>query len=131
LRVVNLPPGPEVAARARAALAYADIDVKDSAERVGISSATMQRIVSPTSPRGVRTVEELWMIADACGVPRSFMEAGFEQANGDDRLASLEAQITELRAGLASLAADSLRRTRELEGRLGMDRRQAPGGGDR
>jgi hypothetical protein len=68
-----------IAARVRAALAYANIKLTDkgSPVKVGsISQATMARIISPTNPRGA-SVEELWAIADACGVPRSFMEEGF------------------------------------------------------
>lgn len=74
---MELPAAADVAARTRAALAYADIQVKDAEAKVGISYATMARIVSAKNPRGAHTVEELWRIADGCGVPRSFMERGF------------------------------------------------------
>jgi hypothetical protein len=68
-----------IAARARAALAFANIKLTDKGAPVkvgSISQSTMSRIVSPTNPRGA-SVEELWEIADACGVPRAFMEEGF------------------------------------------------------
>jgi hypothetical protein len=67
----------KVAARVRAALAYANIDVNKSDTLIGIGRSTMARIVSPSKPRGA-SIEELWRIADACGVPRSFMERGFD-----------------------------------------------------
>lgn len=66
-----------MAARVRAALAYADIDIKAAQTRVGISRATMTRIVSPTAPRGVRP-EELPLIIEATGVPAAFFEVGFD-----------------------------------------------------
>jgi hypothetical protein len=92
-------PSPEVvAARARAALAYANIKLTEKGEPVKVGSinqATMARIVSPTNPRGANSIEELWEIADACGVPRSFMEEGFSASgsNADARLAELEDQM--------------------------------------
>lgn len=116
-----------VAARVRAALAYANIKVKDSGKRVGISAATMARIVSPTDPRGADG-DQLDLIADACGVPRWFLERGFDvkpagaNANGDS-------EVRELRDAVGGMATDILRLQRELqvirdEGR----RRERPGG---
>lgn len=84
-----------VAARARAALAYAAINVRDSTKRVGIHSSTMTRIVSPSNPRGA-SLEELWAIADACKVPRSFMERGFEALDEAETAARLDQVADEL-----------------------------------
>lgn len=92
-------PSPEtVAARTRAALAYANIKLTDKGEPVSvgaISQPTMARIISPTNPRGVKSLEELWAIADACGVPRAFMEEGFSEpaAADDSRVAGLERKM--------------------------------------
>lgn len=86
------------AARTRAALAYANIDVKRSGDRIGISSATMARIVSPSNPRGA-SIEELWQIADACKVPRWFMEQGFDAPASTE----LEDQVAEHHERLARI----------------------------
>lgn len=101
-----------VAARARAALAYANIEVKDSKDRIGIPYSTMTRIVSPKNPRGARTVEELWAIADACGVPRAFMERGFEVV--------VEAEEAARVNGAANDLEDVLRRVAALEQATGL-----------
>ena len=110
----------EVARRTRAALAYANLDVKRSPEVTGISYATMQRIVSPTSPRGA-SLEQLWAIADATGVPRAFMEHGFETMSdrpADEELAARVDQIEraqrDMRDQLAQLVNSTRRTTRAL-----------------
>lgn len=97
----------DAAARVRAAMAYADIDVKDSEERVGIGPATMARIMSPTTPRGA-SIDELRQIAHACGVPEGFMEQGFEALAAVDQAR----RIDELASGLEALT----RRVEELGG---------------
>jgi hypothetical protein len=85
-----------IAARVRAALAYANIKLTDKGKPTSVGSinqSTMARIVSPTNPRGA-SIDELREIAEACGVPRSFMEEGFsEPASADERVAELEAQM--------------------------------------
>lgn len=113
-RSMPLPSPEAVAARTRAALAYANIKLTEKGEPVSvgaISQPTMARIISPTNPRGVRSVEELWAIADACGVPRSFMEEGFSSVEPDGLLVRLEAlegqadEIHRLRATVDALVA--------------------------
>ncbi len=65
------------ASRVRAALAYTNINLSDSDEKVGIKTGTMARITSPTSPRGAKP-DELQLIADACPeVPAWFFDYGF------------------------------------------------------
>jgi hypothetical protein len=94
---VELPPPETVAARARAALAYANIKLTEKGTPVKVGSvtqATMARIISPTNPRGAASIDELWEIADACGVPRSFMEEGFsESVSADERVEELERDL--------------------------------------
>lgn len=112
---MELPPPEIVAARARAALAYANIKLteKGAPVKVGsITQATMARIISPTSPRGANSIEELWEIAEACGIPRSFMEEGFSApASGDGRVGDLEMQMAAVGRAVELMAA-------ELEGRF-------------
>jgi hypothetical protein len=64
-----------VAARVRAALAYSGDGFADIGERSGLGQAKLRRIASQTNPRGA-TPGELWAIADACGVPRAWLEIG-------------------------------------------------------
>lgn len=75
---------PETAAkRARAALElapYSREELERRAEERGLRSAAFARIVAKTNPRGFKTIEELWALADACEVPRWFLENGLESA---------------------------------------------------
>ena len=94
-----LIPPVDAARRARAAMAYAGLDAKDVAQATDIGKATLDRITSRTNPQN-GTIDRLWTIADACQVPRSFMEHGFAtepaiEAPADlaGRLASLEAEV--------------------------------------
>jgi transcriptional regulator with XRE-family HTH domain len=101
--------------RARAAMEYAGLGWRDLAKRSGLSPDTVRRIVSRTSPRGFKNSDEWNAIAQACDVPISFLERGFDapqQAGGDDT--DVVAQVRELRAVVAELAADNLRHEREL-----------------
>lgn len=106
--MTDLPEPDVVASRARAALAFADIELtkRGQSQSVGsISGATMARIISSTNPRGALKVEELWEIADVCGVPRSFMERGFidDAPAPEERIEAVEHRlrtISELVRGL-------------------------------
>ena len=99
------------AARVRAALAYANLSHEETALRTGLSVPTLRRIVSASSPRGAG-IEELWAIADACGVPRGFIEDGFEpfRQTGDQASAAgvddLRAVVLQLSDDLRALRAD-------------------------
>jgi len=66
-----------LAARVRAAIAYSGMQADEVAERIGgeISVAMLRRITSSTRPRGA-SLDELWKIAEVCGVPRSWFESG-------------------------------------------------------
>lgn len=65
----------QVAARVRAALAYSTLGLSEVGERSGLGQPKLRRIASATNPRGANPLE-LWAIADACGVPREWLEAG-------------------------------------------------------
>jgi transcriptional regulator with XRE-family HTH domain len=69
------PGDPDVAARVRAARAYAALEQSDVARALDKSVATYKRMEQGTRPvsRAEGTV-----IAAMCGVPTSFMESGFE-----------------------------------------------------
>lgn len=88
----------DAARRARAAMAYAGLDAKEVAQLTNIGKATLDRITSRTNPQS-GTIDRLWIIADACQVPRSFMEHGFAafspsaEGQPEERLVALEAQV--------------------------------------
>lgn len=76
----------EAANRIRAAIAYSAKEHAEIAEISGVPVHTIRRIVSTKNPRGA-DLEELWLLADACGVPRWFVENGYalpEQDADDD-----------------------------------------------
>lgn len=82
----------------RAAIGYAGLKLGDVEQRTGIKTATLRGYASRSRPVEA-TLEKRLAIGEACGVPRSFMESGFE-ANGPavgggaqallDRIARLE-----------------------------------------
>lgn len=53
-------------------LAYAALSYDEAAARSKIGDATLRRIASVSAPRGA-TTQELIAIADACGVPHSWL----------------------------------------------------------
>lgn len=115
---------PEIARRrARAAMEYRGLSWRELARRSGLSPDTVRRIVSPSSPRGFYSSDERDAIADACEVPRWFLERGFDgqTSNGDSDLA---AQVTRLRGAVAGMSADILRHTQELQALRDRDRRE-------
>lgn len=64
-----------VAARVRAAIAYCGLRLDDVGQRSGVGAPKLRRITSASNPRGA-TPLEMWAIADACGVPRAWLELG-------------------------------------------------------
>ncbi len=84
----------ESARRARAAIAFSGLDYREIEKATGFSDPTLRRITSRKSPRRT-SLEELWAIADACGVPRSFMEEGFAEGGPapEERLEAVEHQL--------------------------------------
>jgi len=82
----------ERAARARAARAYAGLRQPAIAEALGVSNVTVKRMESAAKDI---TIDELHVIADACGVPREFMDAGF---------ASVPAELRAIHARFDALA---------------------------
>jgi hypothetical protein len=69
-------PAETIAARVRAALAYAALTYEDAADLIpGLGAATLRRIASPKNPRGA-TFHELGHIARACDVPPDWFASG-------------------------------------------------------
>src|SRR5262245_30620597 len=92
------------AARIRVARSYADLDQAAFAKALGVSVVTVKRI-----ERGNRDIslDDMFRLADMCGVPRAFMERGFEGAATpatsdevlkvkDEIVATIEARIFDL-----------------------------------
>lgn len=69
-----------LAKRVRAAIAYSGLRAEDIVEKLGgdLGLATLRRIMSETHPRSA-SLDEQWRIADICGVPRSWLEGGWEE----------------------------------------------------
>jgi hypothetical protein len=105
----------EIAARVRAAEAYAGFDHAALEKASGIGRATLQRMGSAGNSR-TPDLEERQKIADACGVPRRFMEEGFvalrDDATGDY---VTHDELDEKLAALEGLIIDRTRRDDALE----------------
>lgn len=146
---VSVPDQVELRRRIRAAMALADVSSwEDLADRTGFSRSLLKDL---GTERGTAEEKHLRVIAAATGVPYSWftvpdlavVAAGAEDATLAERVEALERQglatrqrvddeIRELRAAVAALSADSLRRTRELQELRDRDRPQGrPEGGGR
>lgn len=91
-----MPRGREIAARARAARAYADLDQPALAKALSVSVETYARVDAGTR---IPDDREMDVIAAATNVPRAFFDSGFaiQAATGlERRIAVLEAQISRL-----------------------------------
>lgn len=79
------------AARVQAALGFAGIEISKWGTRRGVTQANINRIAARNGTRGA-TIDELWAIADECGIPRLFMTEGFGPLEEDwtERVAVLE-----------------------------------------
>lgn len=100
-----LIPPRAAAARARAAIAYAGLEHSDIEKKTGLDVAMVRRITSKASPRDGR-LERLWAIADACDVPRAFMEQGFDalaEAENAQRIEALASEVAALRLRVEGL----------------------------
>lgn len=84
----------EAARRARAAIAYAGLEQDEAATQAGIPLGTLRNIVSKTRPSS-GDIDRLYAIADACNVPRTFMDEGFGAV---DRWAEIEGRLRQLEA---------------------------------
>ncbi len=98
---------------------------ENAAARVGVTLRQWQRWEAGESVPYPRNLDS---IASKFGL--SVAEFFDETENGTVRneLAALRAEVTELRAGLAALASDSLRHTQELRALRDKGRRKGRGG---
>jgi transcriptional regulator with XRE-family HTH domain len=118
----------EVAARLRAAFAYANMSKADRAAVLQVSARTVTRIESgEVQVAG----DKLADVAKATGVPMAFFEDGWPNGTPlpvervdkvEFELETLRGQVSQLRAGLTALAGGTLPTLPE---------RQAPDGRDR
>jgi transcriptional regulator with XRE-family HTH domain len=97
---LRLIPGSETARRVRAAIAYSGLEQVEIIERTGMRMPTLRRIVARADPRAA-SLEELYAIADACGVPRVFMEEGFAPLVAS--ATALEQRVDELARQLSAV----------------------------
>lgn len=108
--------------RVRAARGAVNMSLDDFAAAIGMGRQTLIRTENGTrSPRD----HELEAMAEVSGLPLGFFLAedldvalnGAGEPKLRERVALLESQVTELRAAIVALSADSLRRTREQQER--------------
>jgi transcriptional regulator with XRE-family HTH domain len=110
VRSAVIAPPEVIAARVRAALAYSTFSQSEVIARSGIGIATLRRIRLEQNARGA-SVEELWRLADACEVPRSWLIDGvwddsehaetavlprLDERSQEERLAIIEAHVQAL-----------------------------------
>lgn len=83
--------------RVRAAWAYSGLSQEELAERVGINVRTLEGYLRK-SRANTPTLDDAFAIADACWVPRWFIEEGFgeEEADMRERLVAVETAFKEL-----------------------------------
>jgi transcriptional regulator with XRE-family HTH domain len=67
------------AARIRAARAFAGLDQADFAKALRVSVVTVKRM---ESGKRDTSLDDLYLLADLCGVPREFMADGFVSVSG-------------------------------------------------
>lgn len=94
--------------RARAAWAFSRMDQKDLAAAASLHYDRLRAILGGGRPPKDIPIEELWAIANAAGVPRWFMEHGFDalQQTVDPALAEdlrrVEETVTQMRRALSA-----------------------------
>ena len=70
------PNAEEVARRLRAALAYAEMPQAEAAKVIGKGLSTLARTLDAKGGElRAATWDEVWKIADACGLPRAWFSA--------------------------------------------------------
>jgi len=97
--------------RARAALGYSLLSQQELAAKLGESPKTFANWLGRT--RNGPDDGLLFRIADACDVPRAFMEEGFAPLSPNglrDEVAQLREQVAVLQADLATLDLEVLQR---------------------
>lgn len=97
---------------------------ENAAAKVGVTLRQWQRWEAGESvpyPRNLDAVASRFGLSVADFFDGDLSASATRSALLEARVEDLEAQLTEMRAGLAALTADSLRRTRAQSGRRGMD----------
>lgn len=121
----------DAAARVRAAIGYSGLEYDELERKTRIGKSTLARIAARSGkPRGASR-DELWKIADACRVPRDFMDHGFLILQGGSSterdirssLDDVQGRLRELEEKVRELVTRDARR--ELEARQQSD--EAPG----
>jgi hypothetical protein len=79
--MLSLPETAEIARRVRAAMAYGDIGRPAAAAAMHVSTAQLDRFTGKKGKGELRRpeLEQLWMLADECGLPRDFFLADLDR----------------------------------------------------
>jgi transcriptional regulator with XRE-family HTH domain len=94
------------------------MDQKELAAQCGIGYDKLRGILSWNDKREV-DLDDLYAIADACDVPRRFVESGWVRDPTDARLAQLESAVREQGEQIAGLQALAARRVLSEAGATG------------
>lgn len=113
--------------KVRAAWAYSGDNQKELAEAAGMTYDRLRVLLARSTNRGDPvTLDELYALAEAAGIDRSFM---------NDDFGTEEVSITELRESVAELVAQTAQHQRALAELQAWRHRQGPsasdGSGDR
>jgi transcriptional regulator with XRE-family HTH domain len=103
-----LPNSEELAARLRAARAYADVTRRQLAERIGrrdLDERALAKFEDPTLK--APGYEQIELIAQACGLPTTFFTIDLDKL--DDPVAAVAAQLKSIADRLALLEARGFR----------------------
>jgi len=76
---MSAPEHQETGRRIRAALAYGRVPRKDAAAAMHVQESHLDRYTSRTDERYTPGWEDLWNLADLCGLPREFFSADFDR----------------------------------------------------
>lgn len=108
----------EAARRARAAMGYAGLDYDELAAKTGITVGTLRNITSRSRPQS-GSIDRLYAVADACGVPRTFMDEGWSRYDGtvEGRLEELKSYLQNVALAVESIATATGVDNQELAGR--------------
>ncbi len=94
--------------RARAAWSFSGKSQQQLAQETGLTYGRIRALLATSNTTEV-ALDELHKIADACGVPRAFMENGFGESAGVVTPADLDALRAELSAQISALRRDDER----------------------
>lgn len=114
---------PELAARVRAAFAFADLSKTERAQVLGVSPRTVTRYENGQSDIDPRLLSA---ISEATGVPEAFFAYGWSQEDPTavERVEALEHQLAAIRQSIEASRAEAAEAFGELGGKVAQHTRE-------